>query len=136
MLSEDVSHIKFADRIRKKESWSIVKAIMDQSVIAGVGNYVKAEALWRSELSPHRNVSSLTDVEANTLNESIKNVLRESYENGGATIRSYKQFDGSSGQYARRFAVYNQKYDPDGHEVVREKTQDGRTTHWVPQVQK
>tara|TARA_Y100001938_G_C8031664_1_gene400975 strand:- start:247 stop:1053 length:807 start_codon:yes stop_codon:yes gene_type:complete len=135
MLAEDVSPFKFADRLRRKPKWPLSKVIMDQSVVAGVGNYVKAEALWRAHLSPHRTVESLTDIEMNTLNESIKDVLRESYSSGGATIRSYRTFDGSSGEYARRFAVYNQKEDPDGFEVIKEKTADGRTTHWVPQVQ-
>lgn len=136
MLSEDVTHFKFADRVRRKKNWSIAKAIMDQSVIAGVGNYVKAEALWRAEISPHRQVGTLTDIELYTLNDCIKSVLRDSYSTGGATIRTYKTFDGSEGQYARRFAVYNQKEDPNGLEVIKEKTTDGRTTHWVPKVQK
>ncbi len=136
MLSEDVTHVKFRNRIKKKEAWTISKAIMDQSIIAGVGNYVKAEALWLAEISPHRQVSSLNDLEINSLNESIKNVLRNSYQSGGETIRSYKTFDGTEGQYARRVAVYNQKKDPNGLDVIKEKTEDGRTTHWVPQVQK
>jgi len=62
-------------------------------------------------------------------------VLRESFQNGGATLRTYKNFDGTVGQYSSRFAVYNQKTDPDGNEVIKEKTDDGRTTHWVPSVQ-
>jgi len=136
MLSEDVSHVKFCERIHRKKKWTIAKAIMDQSIVSGVGNYVKAEALWRAEISPHRKVSSLTDIEINSLNETIKNVLRDSYRSGGATIRSYKTFDGLEGQYTRRFAVYNQRKDPNGLNVIREKTTDGRTTHWVPQVQK
>ena len=136
MLSEDVAHFKFADRVRMKKNWSIAKAIMDQAVISGVGNYVKAEALWRSELSPHRKVDTLTAIELYSLNDSIKSVLRDSYRTGGATIRTYKTFDGSEGQYARRFAVYNQKKDPNGLDVIKERTEDGRTTHWVPQIQK
>ena len=108
---------------------------MDQSVIAGVGNYVKAEALWLARLSPHRAVSSLSDHDKKVLNHSIQTVLRESFQNGGATLRTYKNFDGSEGQYSSRFAVYNQSTDPDGNEVVKEKTDDGRTTHWVPNVQ-
>lgn len=135
MLSEDVTHIKFAQQIRKKPTWTISKTIMNQAVVAGVGNYVKAEALWRAKISPHRKVETLSDIESNTLNECIKNVLRDSYELGGATLRSYKSFDGSEGQYARRFAVYNQKRDPNGLEVIKEKTDDGRTTHWVPAIQ-
>ena len=108
---------------------------MDQSVIAGVGNYVKAESLWLAKISPHRKIENLSSHEISVLNHSIQTVLRESLQNGGATLRTYKNFDGSEGQYSSRFAAYNQKKDPDGNDIVKEKTADGRTTHWVPLVQ-
>ena len=136
MLSEDVTFSVFRERIQKKSRWSIAKTIMNQGVISGVGNYVKAEALWRSKLSPLRKVSTLSNVEIMILNKNIKQVLRDSYSNGGATIRDYQTFDGFSGKHARRFAVYNQHKDPNGFSVVREKTDDGRTTHWVPEIQR
>tara|TARA_A100001011_G_scaffold395208_1_gene489533 strand:+ start:2267 stop:3073 length:807 start_codon:yes stop_codon:yes gene_type:complete len=135
MLSEDVSDSAFYSRIIKKKNWSLAKTIMNQGVISGVGNYVKAEALWRAKLSPHRIISSLTKREVSLLNRSIKEVLSDSYNNGGATIKSYKTFSGSQGQYSRRFAVYGQDRDPNGLRVIREKTKDGRTTHWVPDIQ-
>lgn len=134
MLSE-VSDDQFIECVRKKPAWSIAKAVMDQNIIAGVGNYVKAESLWLSKLSPHRIIEELTDHDLKILNHSIQTVLRESLQNGGATLRTYRGFDGSVGQYTSMFAVYNQLQDPDGNEVIKEKTTDGRTTHWVPAVQ-
>ena len=62
--------------------------------------------------------------------------MKESFESGGATIRTYKDFNGESGEYGNRFIVYNQKQDPLGNPVIKEKTKDGRTTHWVPAVQR
>ena len=131
----DVSDEQFVSAIEKKKKWSVAKAIMDQSVISGVGNYVKAESLWLARLSPHRSIDSLNDHDLKILNHSIKTVLKESFHNGGATLRTYKNFDGSEGQYSERFAVYDRPADPDGNEVIKEKTDDGRTTHWVPKVQ-
>ena len=136
MLSQDVSFKTFKDRIAKKPNWSLAKTIMSQSVISGVGNYVKAEALWRAKLSPYRKISSLSDLEIMILNSKIKSVLRDSYKNGGATIKNYQSFDNTKGNYSRRFAVYNQSKDPNGFRVVKQKTDDGRTTHWVPEIQK
>jgi formamidopyrimidine-DNA glycosylase len=136
MLANDVSDDVFIEKLRRKSTWPITKAIMNQSVVSGVGNYVKADALWLSCLSPHRTVDSLTNEDLTLLNKSIKKVLRESYNHGGATIRSYENFDGSLGEYTQRFLVYNQKKDPHGNEVTKEKTADGRTTHWVPSVQR
>jgi len=134
-MMHDVDDEVFYKSLSKKKNWTLSKAVMDQSVIAGVGNYVKAEALWLSRLSPHRKIASLSDEDYARLKHSIHTVLRESFQNGGATLRTYKNFDGTVGQYSSRFAVYNQKTDPDGNEVIKEKTDDGRTTHWVPSVQ-
>ncbi len=136
MLAEDITDDVFIDRLKLKPDKTIAEAIMDQKVIAGVGNYVKAESLWFARLSPHRKVSSLLPQEMSMLNGSIKSVLRESFQRGGATIQTYQTFDGKKGEYTRQFSVYNRKEDPDGNPVVKEKTADGRTTHWVPTVQR
>ena len=109
---------------------------MDQSVISGVGNYLKSECLYFSRLSPHRETNTLSEDELKTLNSVIKNVIRKSYETGGATIYTFSGFDGQKGDYSRRFAVYNQPKDPEGREVKRETTKDGRTTFWIPEIQK
>ena len=136
MLAEDVPDKKFINAIRKKSNWGITKALMDQSVICGVGNYLKADSLWLAKINPHKLVSECTDGELAVLNRAIKKIIRESFESGGATIKSYAGFDDEIGTYSRRFLVYSQETDPDGNLVKREETADGRTTHWVPEVQK
>ena len=135
MLATDVNDETFIKQLRKKDGWTIAKALMDQAVIAGVGNYIKADSLWLAKISPHRMIDDISDIELSSLNRVIKLVMRESFESGGATIKSYKNFDGSPGEYSRRFLVYNQKMDPDGHEIIREQTADGRVTHWCPTIQ-
>jgi formamidopyrimidine-DNA glycosylase len=135
MLVDEVTDQQFIERLRKKDAWQITTALMNQAVVAGVGNYIKAEALWLARISPHRRVSELSDERLSVLNGSIKTVMKESFKSGGATIRSYKNFNGEDGEYSRRFLVYNQKADPDGNEVIREMTEDQRTTHWCPSVQ-
>ena len=136
MLADDITNESFISQMRKNNHHNITKTLMDQSVVSGVGNYIKAEALWLARLSPHRKVSDISDSSLKILNKAIKSVMKESFISGGATIRSYKDFFGESGDYSSRFMVYNQKKDPDGNEVVKEKTPDGRTTHWVPEVQR
>ena len=66
------------------------------------------------------------------LNESVKRVLKDSYESQGATIKSYKGFNNESGGYGDKFLCYGKEVDEDGEEVIREETLDGRTTWWVP----
>jgi len=135
MLNDDVKNDDFLRRIRMCNKKTIAQAVMDQSVISGVGNYLKAESLYISKISPHRTCKSLSDQEIILLNENIKKTIRASYETGGATISTYSGFEGEIGEYSQRFLVYNQKTDPHGNTVIKEKTKDGRTTHWVPEVQ-
>ena len=135
MLAEDVVDKVFIERLRKKNSHNICKALMNQAVICGVGNYIKADSLWLAKISPHRTVEEISDDELKTLNSSIKRVIRESYTSGGATIRTYKNFSGDSGQYSSKFLVYNRKVDPEGNRVIKEPTLDGRQTHWAPDIQ-
>jgi DNA-formamidopyrimidine glycosylase len=132
MLSGDVTHEQFQAALLRKPKWTLAQALMDQGVIAGVGNYVKADSLWMARLSPHRKVDSLSLEEFEALNDSIKRVLRDSYESQGATIKSYKGFDDESGGYGDKFLCYGKQVDENGEEVVKEETLDGRTTWWVP----
>jgi len=136
MLSGAVSDELFCERLDKKPYWTIAKALMNQTIVCGVGNYVKAEALYRAKISPHRLVGSLSSEDMSDLNDAVQYVLKTSYTFKGATLRDYRSITGEAGQASRRFLVYGHKEDPAGNAVVKEKTTDGRTTHWVPDVQK
>lgn len=135
MLSENVSDEIFLEKLRKVNRWNVCKALMNQSVISGVGNYIKAEALWQTRISPKNTVSDLSDKQLISLKKSISSIMTISYETGGATFISHKDFDGQPGRYGNRFQCYGRKVDVDGLEVVKTKTPDGRSTHWVPQRQ-
>ena len=69
-------------------------------------------------------------------NLATRSVLVSSFDSGGATIQSYRNFYGEAGDASQKFAVYGRKNDPQGRGVIKEQTKDGRTTHWVPEVQK
>ena len=135
MLAEEVPDDKFIEQLRTKPEWELCKAIMDQSIIAGVGNYIKADSLWLARLAPNRKIKDCSDKELSVLNRAIQTVMRESFSSGGATIRTYKNMDGSEGEYGSKFLVYNKKEDPDGNPVTKNTFSDNRTTHWCPTVQ-
>jgi len=135
MLSENISAEDFIARLRKKDKHNICKVLMDQSVVSGVGNYVKADSLWLAKINPHTKIQNLSDENLGSLNESIQSVLRESYKSGGATISSYRDLAGNIGQYSSRFLVYNRKTDENGNLVKKEATPDGRSTFWSPSYQ-
>jgi DNA-formamidopyrimidine glycosylase len=135
MLSDPPDDDLFLKRIWGKPDRTIAEALMDQSCVSGVGNYIKAESLYLAELSPHRRCGDLKPSELTRLRQQITNVMKASYNTGGATISTYRNPDGSKGQAQRRFVVYGNSHDPMGNPVVKEATKDGRTTHWCPTVQ-
>ena len=136
MLASDISDSQFIDSVRKKPNWQITKALMEQSLVSGIGNYIKSDSLWLARINPHRKVDEITDAELANLNRSVKHIMRESFQSGGSTIQTYKTFDGAVPSAGRRFLVYNQEEDPDGNKVIKETTGDKRSTFWVPELQK
>lgn len=135
MLNSDVSFELFESRIAKNPKKNICKALMDQKVISGVGNYIKSEALYRSGISPHREVGEISKKKLEDLCIWIKTICRKSYEQGGATLSTYTDMDNNHGNFVFSFFVYRKETDPFGNKVIHEVTPDGRMTHWVPEIQ-
>ncbi len=108
---------------------------MDQSIISGVGNYIKSESLYRAEINPHDSANQLSDQRLEILRQKIISVMRESYQMQGATLSTFKNIDDKPGNFAQFLQVYKKKKNPNGLEVKVEKTPDQRTTYWVSQIQ-
>lgn len=128
-----------AKRLKKKMSSderNIAHVLLDQSIWNGVGNYIKCEALYASNISPHRKANLLSEDDIYLLCEKIVEIVNESYKLNGATISTYKSPDGKKGEFSDFFKVYGKKKDPFGNNVIKEELSDGRTTHWVPTIQK
>jgi len=131
----DYSLIELTRKMIKHNTKPVCEVLMNQGVFAGVGNYIKCEALYRSRVSPHRLTGELKTFEISMLHRTIKDIMHASYRQGGASIRNYQRVDGEKGEFVFEFEVYGQKLDPVGNPVVRELTSDGRTTHWVQNLQ-
>ena len=113
----------------------IGEILMDQSLFAGVGNYVRAESLYRAKISPWRLSRDLTNEEIVSLCQSVVYVMQESYDHQGATILTYKDAYGAEGKYSSCFKVYGKKTDPLGNTIKKETTPDKRAIHWCPAIQ-
>lgn len=131
MLFNPPTQQEFLKILRKKNSRNICDVLMNQNVISGVGNYIKAESLWYSRINPHATIKDLTDVNLLTLRLAIIYVINKSYQEQGATIKSYYTFSGEEGSATQGFVVYGRQRDYNGHVVVKDQTPDKRTTHWV-----
>jgi formamidopyrimidine-DNA glycosylase len=120
--------------------------LMDQRVIAGLGNIYVCEALFRARLSPFKRAAMLAGKAerptpaAGRLVAQIKAVLADAIRAGGSTLRDYKQADGSLGRFQNEFAVYGREGEPCSRRGcrgrVRRKTQAGRSTFYCPVCQR
>jgi formamidopyrimidine-DNA glycosylase len=121
-------------------------ALLDQRLIAGLGNIYVSEALWRAQLSPLRAAGSIvparraTNQKSERLVEAIRNVIADAIEAGGSSLRDHVQTDGSLGYFQHRFSVYDREGDPcpregcKGH--VHRIVQSGRSTFYCPVCQR
>ena len=127
----------FISRMRKiKQERQIAEALLDQRIVSGVGNYIRAEGLYRAKLSPFRKISELTDYDLSILRDSIILVMRESYEARGNSFSTYRTADGKQGNFKDFLRVYGRKHDPFGSLVTRELADDGRAVWWCKDVQR
>jgi len=115
-------------------------ALLDQSLIAGLGNIYVCEALHMSGLSPEKSAGSLTAKSADRLASSIREVLAAAIAAGGSSLRDHRQANGELGYFQHSFRVYDREGEPcpklacSG--VIARKVQSGRSTFYCPTCQK
>ncbi len=121
-------------------------ALLDQRLIAGLGNIYVCEALWRAGLSPRRLAGTLATATgrptkaAGALATSIRDVIADAIAAGGSSLRDYVQADGSLGYFQHSFAVYDREGEacrkPGCDGVVHRIVQSGRSTFYCPACQR
>lgn len=136
-LAEEVDVQKVRNSVSKKKQNSVIGSLMmDNSIFSGIGNYLRAEILYQSRVSPWKKFSELSSSELETLCTNARTICLRSYSLGDNTIENFSSIDTGPGKFYEELKVYGKKIDPDGHEVVTEQTPEGRTIHWCPAVQK
>lgn len=90
----------------------IKAALLDQTVVAGLGNIYVCEALYRAGISPRRLAQTCAGARAERLVPAIRTVLAESIGAGGSSLRDYVRADGEVGRFQERFAVYGREDEP------------------------
>jgi formamidopyrimidine-DNA glycosylase len=118
----------------------IKAALLDQKIVAGLGNIYVCEALYRAGLSPRRLAATVSGVRATRLVAAIKAVLTEAIEAGGSSLRDYVQADGELGYFQHRWAVYGREGEPcpgcTCAEGVHRIVQSGRSTFFCTKKQR
>jgi formamidopyrimidine-DNA glycosylase len=125
---------------------SLKAALLDQRVVAGLGNIYVCEALYRAHLSPRRLAATLATKQgeptdhAKRLLSAIHAVLNQAIKAGGSSLRDHRQTSGELGYFQHSFQVYDregEKCQTAGCSgIVKRFTQNGRSTFWCPKCQK
>jgi formamidopyrimidine-DNA glycosylase len=125
-------------RTRLRGRTAPIKALLlDQRIVAGLGNIYACEALHRAHVSPRRAAGRLSKPALERLVMAIGEVIREAIEAGGSTLRDYARPDGELGYFSKRFSVYDREGQPCAcGGTVRRIVQGGRSTFYCPQCQR
>ena len=136
LLGSDILDIKFDyEEFRKRydkkrDDTKIGTLLMDQKVISGVGNYLRADGLYLSKISPHRRIDEIEEDELKLLIDNLRELAWMEYnEEKGRKLGIIKKL-----KNYKDFYIYNQKI-VNGYKVIREKLKD-RTIHWIKEIQK
>jgi formamidopyrimidine-DNA glycosylase len=133
----DAAHLERAFAGRRQ---SVKATLLDQRVVAGLGNIYVCEALFRAGVDPARAAGAIGRRKLKTLADVIQTVLREAIEAGGSTLRDYASADGALGYFQHRFSVYGREGEPClkagcGGQIER-IVQGGRSTFFCPRCQR
>lgn len=130
---------EFISRARHHENAPIKAVILDQKVVAGIGNIYADEGLWGAKIHPAERVKNLDDAALETLLDAVRIAMTKSIAAGGSSMKNYVKSDGSRGDYLELFAnVFRREGQPCprcGAEIVKLKIA-GRGTHICPKCQK
>lgn len=133
----DAAHLKAAFAGRKQGAKTL---LLDQRIVAGLGNIYVCEALNRARISPFKPAGKIPAKALEILVPEIKAVLAEAIQAGGSTLRDFAQTDGALGYFQHRFRSYDRQgqpcRNPGCHGVIDRKLQAGRSTFFCPVCQK
>ncbi len=133
-------------RLFREKKTPLKAALLDQKLIAGLGNIYVCEALWRSRLGPRRVAASLAlkdggaTMQAERLSDAIRDVLAEAIDAGGSSLRDHVRTNGELGYFQHVFAVYDREGEPcprmECSGVIERIVQSNRSTFLCPICQR
>jgi formamidopyrimidine-DNA glycosylase len=119
---------------------NIKVSLLDQSIVAGLGNIYVCEALYRARISPLTAAGEISRPRLERLAAEVRNVLGDAIAAGGSTLKDFANVEGGQGYFQHRFDVYGREHEPCRTEgcrgVVKRIVQGGRSTFFCPLCQK
>ena len=128
----------YLKKVIYKRTKSIKATLLDQTIVAGIGNIYADESLYSAGISPFREGRSIKKNELIKLKESIVTVLKKSIGSGGTTFSDFRDLEGENGNFGLQTNVYrrNGKQCRKCGNLIKRQKITGRSTHWCPKCQK
>jgi len=123
-------------KIISKTTVPIKQILLNQKIIAGIGNIYASEILFNAKISPFERGKDLRAKECTKLIISIKKILIKAINNGGSTLKDFTSTDGTLGNFQNNFKVYNQQEKKINGKIIKKTIQYGRSTYYCPELQK
>jgi len=138
-LGNDFHEDYFTQKLAGRKT-PIKSALLDQKIVAGLGNIYVCEALFRAKISPKRHVNAISEKRLRSLVPIIREVLAEAIAAGGSSLKNFRQADGELGYFQHSFDVYGRESapcrTPDCEGEITRITQSGRSSFYCPQCQR
>ena len=138
-LGNDFHEQHLIDAFKGKNS-PVKSALLDQGIVAGLGNIYVCEALYRGKVSPRRKAGQISAPRVAALVPIIRKVLQDAIEAGGSSLRDFRQADGELGYFQHSFDVYGREGGPCRTEgcgaEIKRITQSGRSSFYCAQCQR
>lgn len=138
-LSADFTEEKIKENLQKHNRLKIKPTLMDQSVVAGLGNIYAAEVCFRAGIRPDRKIETLSNKDFQNIYKAIKEVLPLAIKYKGTSADAYVTLEGKKGEYFSKLWVYGRAGEPCPKGCggkVEKFTLGGRGTYWCPKCQK
>jgi formamidopyrimidine-DNA glycosylase len=137
-LADSFSAEDFIERLMRRKNSGIKAVLLDQTVVAGVGNIYADESLWGAKIHPETRVAAVPRAKLQALHAALRAVLQLSIEKGGSTDRNYVNHEGKRGSYLTFANVFRREGQPCprcGTTIIKMRVA-GRGTHICPHCQK
>ncbi|WP_424831994.1 bifunctional DNA-formamidopyrimidine glycosylase/DNA-(apurinic or apyrimidinic site) lyase [Ruegeria sp.] len=138
-LGNDFHEQHLIDAFKGKNT-PVKSALLDQGIVAGLGNIYVCEALYRGKVSPRRKAGQISAPRVAALVPIIRKVLQDAIEAGGSSLRDFRQADGELGYFQHSFDVYGREGEPCRTEgcgaPIKRITQSGRSSFYCAQCQR
>ena len=140
LLSENIEWNDYYNKVKnimsRVSKLTLDKFLLDQKYFSGIGNYLKSDILYLARINPHKKLTDISDKEIYNMYYYSINIIKESYNKGGMTIKTFVNPNNKSdGGYIPY--VYSRTHDNNGYIVHKSNGANNkhRTTYWVPELQ-